>query len=91
MDIKQKQKEVLENSRNLWTIINYDIVYYTNTEWIRNNYNELFRYITSRLREMTKIFKRKSMDDDIKLIELSRLRLEIKNKISEIEECINEF
>lgn len=89
-DIKQKQREILETSRILWKETYASIVYLTNREWIRNNFKELFFYVNERLKEMNKILKRKTLDDEVKLVKLSTYRLEIKNKINEIMESINE-
>lgn len=91
MDIKQQQREVIESTNQMFREIYIDIIADTNSDWIRKHFRDFHHYIVERLKQQTKLWKRKSMDNDIKLIELSRLRLEIKNKIEEVRKMIWEL
>lgn len=88
-NIKIKQREVIDDTNKMFRKLYSDVVVYTTIEWKRKYFKEIHKYIVDRLKQQTKLWKRKSMDDDIKLIELSRLRLEISNKINSVNKDIN--
>lgn len=90
MDIKHQQREVIDSTTKMFREIYWDIIEFTDIEWIRKHYREIHHYIVGRMKQQTKLWKRKSMDDDIKLIELSNLRLDVKNKIEEVKSLIKE-
>lgn len=84
--IKAKQYEVLKDTRETWKKSVGWFVYNKHPEWIKHHWRDFFQSISTKSREMTKIYKRKRMDDDVKLIELSNLRLQIVNEINRMKE-----
>lgn len=83
INIKTKQKEVLDSTRKLWKDTYAYVVETKSPEWIKTYWRDLFQSVSSKSREMTKIYKRKRMDDDVKLIQLLDLKVKIVNEINE--------